>query len=60
MYARVGKEVMIAIDIALAKGDTEAVVESFYSKMSSHSMSGGQSNETLALRWGTVLKLIEY
>lgn len=50
MYARVGKEVMIAIDIALAKGDTEAVVESFYSKMSSHSMSGGQSNETLALR----------
>lgn len=50
MYERVGKEVMIAIDIALAKGGTEAVVESFYSKMSSHSMSGGQSNETLALR----------
>ena len=45
-----GKEVMICLDIALAKGGSEAVVESFYSDMGSQKMFGGQSNETIALR----------
>ena len=35
---------------ALAKGGTEAVVESYYSVMNSQKKSGGQQNETLALR----------
>ena len=46
-----GTEAHIAIDIAHAKGSTEAVVESAYSKMQSQSIQGGQSNETVALRY---------
>ena len=50
VYSRIGKEMCIVIDIAMAKGGTEAIVESFYSSMASQAMHGGQSNETLALR----------
>lgn len=50
VYNRIGKEMCIVIDIALAKGGTESIVESFYSSMASQAMQGGQSNEALALR----------
>jgi hypothetical protein len=51
VYNILGKEVCIVQDIALAKGGTEAIVESFYSTMASQSLQGGQSNEVLTLRW---------
>ena len=50
VYNLIGKEMCIVTDIALAKGGTEAIVESFYSSMASQAMQGGQSNEALALR----------
>ena len=50
VYNRIGKEMCIVIDIALAKGGTEAIVESFYSSTASQAMHGGQSSEVLALR----------
>lgn len=50
VYNRIGKEMCIVIDIVLAKGGTESIVESFYSSMASQAMQGGQSNEALALR----------
>lgn len=50
VYSRIGKEMCIVIDIAMSKGGTEAIVESFYSSMASQAMHGGQSNEALALR----------
>ena len=50
VYNRIGKEMCIVIDIALAKDGTEAIVESLYSSMASQAMHGGQSNEALALR----------
>ena len=40
----------VATDIALAKGGTEAIAESYYSVMRSQQCIGGQSNEILALR----------
>lgn len=46
----IGVEMSIAIDIALALGSTESIVESLYSVMKAQSMDGGQSNSTLALR----------
>ena len=46
----IGIEGCVAIDIALAKGGTEAIAESFYSVMKSQQCTGGQSNEILALR----------
>jgi hypothetical protein len=42
---------MVAIDIALAFGSTEAIVESLYSVMQSQAMPGGQDNSTSALRF---------
>ena len=51
LYNAVGVEGCVAIDIALAKGGTEAVVESYYSVMTSQQKSGNQLNETLALRY---------
>ncbi len=45
-----GVEMSIAIDIALALGATESIVESIYSVMKSQAMPGGQDNTTLALR----------
>ena len=50
VYNMLGVEACICYDICLAKGGTEAVVESFYSSMQAQAMSGGQDNETLALR----------
>ena len=50
IYSAIGIEGSIAIDIALAKGGTEAVVESFYSVMKSQQSIGNQTNDTLALR----------
>ncbi len=50
LYNTIGVGACVAIDIALAKGGTEAVVESYYSVMKSQQKSGNQLNETLALR----------
>ena len=38
------------MDIGLAKGGTESIVESFLSAMKSQTMYGGQSNEVISLR----------
>ena len=51
LYNAIGVESCVAIDTALAKGGTEAVVESYYSVMTSQQKSGNQLNETLALRY---------
>ena len=40
----------VAIEIALAKGGTEAIAELFYSVMKSQQCIGGQYNEILAPR----------
>ena len=50
IYEAVGKEMCTAIDIALAKGGTEAVVESYYSVMKKQSTGSHMSNDTLDLR----------
>lgn len=50
IFALLGKEVCICIDISLAKGGTEAIVESFYSSMKAQTKYGGQTTDTLALR----------
>ena len=41
IYQMAGKECCIAIDVALAMSDSEAVVESYYSVMKTQSMLGG-------------------
>lgn len=51
LYSEIGIEGCVAVDVALAKGGSEAVVESLYSVMNAQKMSGGQNNETLALRY---------
>ena len=50
LFHAIGIEGCVTIDIALAKGGTEAVVESFYSVMKLQQCTGGQSNEMLSLR----------
>eukprot|EP00794_Sanderia_malayensis_P021154 gene21154-23234_t len=45
-----GKEFCIALDVALAVSGCEAIVEGFYSLVSAHKKSGGQSNEVLTHR----------
>ncbi|CAB3982578.1 Hypothetical predicted protein [Paramuricea clavata] len=50
VYSKLGKEICLVIDIALAKGGPEAIVESFYSLMKCHKKAGGQNNENLSLR----------
>ena len=50
VYSELGKEICLAIDIALAKGGPESIVESFYSVMKCHNKSGPQNNETLLPR----------
>ena len=45
-----GKEMCIALDVALAASGCEAVVEGFYSLVNAHKKSGGQSNEVLVHR----------
>ena len=54
LYNAIGVEGCVAIDIALAKGGTDAVVESYYSVMTSQQKSGNQLNETLALRYSII------
>lgn len=49
----IGVEMSIAIDIGLALGSTESIVESLYSVMKYQTMEGGQDNSTLALRYIT-------
>ncbi len=50
MYSFVGREMCIAIDIAMAMSGSEAVVESYYSVMKSQKKDGGQNNKTLVER----------
>jgi hypothetical protein len=45
VYSELGKELCLVIDIALAKGGPESIVESFYSVMRCHNKSGSQNNE---------------
>jgi hypothetical protein len=45
-----GKEMCIALDVALAVSGCKAVVEGFYSIVSAHKKSGGQSNGVLVHR----------
>ena len=49
VYNMLGIEMCISYDVCMAKGGTEAVVESFYSSIKAQSMAR-QDNETLALR----------
>ena len=49
VFDAIGIEGCVAIDIALAKGGTEAIAESFYSVMKSQQCTGGQSNKILVL-----------
>jgi len=50
VYLEAGQEMCIALDVALAMGGCESVVESYYSVMKAHTMSGGQSNKSLVQR----------
>eukprot|EP00112_Aurelia_sp_Birch-Aquarium-sp1_P025226 Seg8290.1 transcript_id=Seg8290.1/GoldUCD/mRNA.D3Y31 product="hypothetical protein" protein_id=Seg8290.1/GoldUCD/D3Y31 len=50
LYDKLGIEMCICIDISLAKGGTESVVESFYTSMKAQTMYGGQNNYILAMR----------
>lgn len=50
VYNRLGKCFCLAYDVALAKGGSEAVVESLYSVMKNQSQPGGQLNEVLVGR----------
>ena len=45
--SRLGREMCVVLDIALAMSGSEAVVESYYSVMGTQTMPGGQNNETL-------------
>lgn len=49
-YEQLGVEMCTALDVALAKGGNEAVVESYYSVMKTNSLGHHMSNETLSLR----------
>ena len=50
IYSSLGKEMCIALDIALAASGCEAIVEGFYSVIAAHKMSGGQGNSVLVQR----------
>ena len=50
IYSQAGQEFCIALDVALAMGGCEAVVESYYSLMKAQTKPGGQLNETLVER----------
>ena len=50
IYDRIGREMCIAVDIAMAMSGSEAVVESYYSVMKTQTMPGGQLNDTLVQR----------
>eukprot|EP00794_Sanderia_malayensis_P010136 gene10136-11171_t len=42
IYCSLGQEACLALDVALASGGCEAIVEGFYSVVKAHTMSGGQ------------------
>ena len=50
VYESFGCEVCIVLDVALAAGGCEAVVEGFYSLVKAHKKPGGQGNEMLVKR----------
>lgn len=50
VYESLGCEACIVLDVALAAGGCEAVVEGFYSLVKAHKKSGGQGNEVLVER----------
>ena len=50
LYSSAGKELCIALDVALGSSGCEAVVEGFYSLVKAHTQSGGQLNEVLMER----------
>ena len=50
VYEALGEEFCTAFDVAVGMGGCESVVEGFYSTMSRHQFTGGQSNDTLVDR----------
>ena len=50
IYEALGPEICIVLDVALAAGGCEAVVEGFYSLVKAHKKAGGQGNEMLVKR----------
>eukprot|EP00112_Aurelia_sp_Birch-Aquarium-sp1_P000368 Seg10323.1 transcript_id=Seg10323.1/GoldUCD/mRNA.D3Y31 product="hypothetical protein" protein_id=Seg10323.1/GoldUCD/D3Y31 len=46
----VGRQFMVTLDVALAKGGPEAIVESYYSCMDAQKMKGGQSTDSISTR----------
>ena len=50
LSSALGTELCTIIDVALAMGGSEAIVESYYSVMESQRKNGGQLNETLDMR----------
>ena len=50
IFQRLGREMCIVIDIAIAMSGSEAVVESLYSVMGTQTKPGGQDNDTLVAR----------
>jgi hypothetical protein len=50
LYKAIGRQYMITLDIAEAKGCPEAIVESYYSCMDSQKMKGGLSTDSLSTR----------
>jgi len=50
VYTSFGKEVCIALDVALGSGGCEAIVEGFYSLVKTHKKNGRQKNKTLTQR----------
>ena len=46
----VGRQFMVTLDVALAKGGPEAIVESYYSCMDAQKMKGGQSTDSVSAR----------
>jgi len=50
LFTDIGKEMCIALDVALGGGGCEAVVEGFYSLVKVHKKNGGQLNSSLCER----------
>ncbi len=50
VFESLGKELCIAVDVALAGSGCEAIVEGFYSVVAAHKKNGGQGNTVLTER----------
>ena len=50
IYSRIGPEFVIALDVALATGGSEAIAESFYSVMDAQKQRCHESNRIMELR----------